>query len=246
MKGMNAIVTGGSRGIGRSICLELAKSGVNVAVNYAGSTEKAEKVAEECRDFGVDAFSIQADVADASQVQTMVKEVIEKLGSVDLLVNNAGITRDSLIMRMKEDDFDAVIDTNLKGVFHCSKAVTRPMMKQRHGRIINISSVVGALGNAGQSNYAASKAGVIGFTKSLARELANRNILVNAVAPGFIATEMTDELSDEQKNTLLQEIPLGKLGEAEDVAKVVCFLAGDNASYMTGQTLHIDGGMYMP
>lgn len=246
MKGMNAIVTGGSRGIGRSISLKLAESGVNVAVNYAGSREKAEKVAEECRSYGVESFAVQTDVASGSEVQEMVKEVIEKFGSVDLLVNNAGITRDSLIMRMKEEDFESVIDTNLKGVFNCSKAVTRPMMKQRHGRIINISSVVGALGNAGQANYAASKAGVIGLTKSLARELANRNILVNAVAPGFIATEMTDELSEEQKETLLQQIPLGKLGEPEEVAKVVCFLAGENASYMTGQTLHVDGGMYMP
>ncbi|SDN26845.1 3-oxoacyl-[acyl-carrier-protein] reductase [Alkalicoccus daliensis] len=246
MKGNNALVTGASRGIGRAISLELAKAGVNVAVNYAGSKEKAEAVAEECRALGVESYAVQADVANSGAVQEMVKEVVETFGSIDLLVNNAGITRDTLIMRMKEEDFDAVIDTNLKGVFNCSKAVTRPMMKQRSGRIINISSVVGALGNAGQANYVASKAGVIGLTKSLARELANRNILVNAVAPGFVTTEMTNDLPEEQKEALLQQIPLGKLGEPEQVAKVVRFLAGEDAAYMTGQTLHVDGGMYMP
>ncbi|SDY73585.1 3-oxoacyl-[acyl-carrier protein] reductase [Evansella caseinilytica] len=245
MKGQNALVTGGSRGIGRAICLSLARHGVNVAVNYSGSQEKAEAVAEECRSFGVKAMTVQANVADAEAVQGMVKAVIEAFGSLEIVVNNAGITRDTLIMRMKEEDFDAVIDTNLKGVFNVSKAVTRPMMKQRYGRIINISSVVGILGNAGQANYVASKAGVIGLTKSLARELANRNIHVNAIAPGFIETDMTDALPPELKEEMLKQIPLGKLGSPEQVASVVTFLASEASSYMTGQTLHVDGGMVM-
>ncbi|MCD8510838.1 MAG: 3-oxoacyl-[acyl-carrier-protein] reductase [Bacillus sp. (in: Bacteria)] len=245
MKGQNALVTGGSRGIGREICLKLAKEGVNVAVNYSGSQGKAEAVAEECREFGVKAMAIQGNVADSESVNTMVKTVIDEFGSIEILVNNAGITKDNLIMRMKEEDFDAVIDTNLKGVFNCSKAVTRPMMKQRFGRIINISSVVGVLGNAGQANYVASKAGVIGLTKSMARELANRNIHVNAIAPGFIETDMTESLSEELVEGMLKQIPLGQLGKPEQVAAVVAFLASDAASYMTGQTLHVDGGMVM-
>jgi 3-oxoacyl-[acyl-carrier protein] reductase len=246
MKGQHALVTGGSRGIGKAICLELAKQGVHVAVNYSGNKQKAEDVAKECQSYGVEAMAVQGNVADSSSVQTMVKSVIEVFGSIEILVNNAGITRDTLIMRMKEEDFDAVIDTNLKGVFNCAKAVTRSMMKQRYGRIINISSVVGVMGNAGQANYVASKAGVIGLTKSLARELANRNIRANAIAPGFIETEMTDELPDSTKEELLKQIPLAELGKPEDVAKVVVFLASDAASYMTGQTLHVDGGMVMP
>ncbi|MGJ9381373.1 beta-ketoacyl-ACP reductase [Salipaludibacillus neizhouensis] len=246
MKGQHALVTGGSRGIGKAICLELASQGVHVAVNYSGSKEKAEAVAEACREFGVESITLQANVADSASVQQMIKTVVETFGSIEILVNNAGITRDTLIMRMKEEDFDAVIDTNLKGVFNCAKAVTRPMMKQRYGRIINISSVVGVLGNAGQANYVASKAGVIGLTKSLARELANRNIRANSIAPGFIQTEMTDQLTDETKDELLKQIPLGELGKPEDVAKVVTFLASDAASYITGQTIHVDGGMVMP
>ncbi|WP_430708749.1 3-oxoacyl-[acyl-carrier-protein] reductase [Paenalkalicoccus suaedae] len=246
MKGQRALVTGASRGIGRAIALELAKSGVDVAINYAGSKEKAEQVANECQELGVNAFAIQADVSKESDVQEMVKAVTETFGGLDILVNNAGITRDTLVMRMKETDFDDVINTNLKGVFLCSKAVMRTMMKQRAGRIINISSVVGVLGNAGQANYVASKAGVIGLTKSLARELASRNILVNAVAPGFITTEMTDELNDEMKDALMSQIPLAKLGEPDHIARVVRFLASEDASYMTGQTLHVDGGMVMP
>jgi len=246
MKGQHALVTGGSRGIGKAICLELAKNGVHVAVNYSGNKQKAEDVVKECQSYGVEAMAIQGNVADSSSVQTMVKSVIETFGSIEILVNNAGITRDNLIMRMKEEDFDAVIDTNLKGVFNCAKAVSRPMMKQRYGRIINISSVVGVMGNAGQANYVASKAGVIGLTKSLARELANRNIHANAIAPGFIETEMTDELPDTTKEELLKQIPLGALGKPEDVARVVVFLASDAGSYMTGQTLHVDGGMVMP
>ncbi|MCR6111159.1 3-oxoacyl-[acyl-carrier-protein] reductase [Bacillus sp. A301a_S52] len=246
MRGQHALVTGGSRGIGKAICLELAEQGVNVAVNFSGNQEKAEAVAEQCRQLGVKALAVQADVADADSVKQMIETVIKTFGSIDILVNNAGITRDTLIMRMKEEDFDAVINTNLKGVFNCSKAVTRPMMKQRYGRIINISSVVGVLGNAGQANYVASKAGVIGLTKSLARELANRNIRVNTVAPGFIETEMTDELPEETKKALLNQIPLAELGKPEDVARVVVFLASEASAYMTGQTLHVDGGMVMP
>nr|WP_276540988.1 3-oxoacyl-[acyl-carrier-protein] reductase [Salipaludibacillus agaradhaerens] len=246
MRGQHALVTGGSRGIGKAICLELAEQGVNVAVNFSGNREKAEAVAEQCRQLGVEALAVQADVGNADSVKQMIDTVMEAFGSIDILVNNAGITRDTLIMRMKEEDFDAVINTNLKGVFNCSKAVTRPMMKQRYGRIINISSVVGVLGNAGQANYVASKAGVIGLTKSLARELANRNIRVNAVAPGFIGTEMTDELTEETKKALLEQIPLAELGKPEDVARVVAFLASGASAYMTGQTLHVDGGMVMP
>ncbi|UTR10912.1 3-oxoacyl-[acyl-carrier-protein] reductase [Evansella sp. LMS18] len=245
MKGQNALVTGGSRGIGRAICIALAKQGVNVAVNYSGSKEKAEAVAEECRSYDVKAFALQANVADSEAVNGMVKTAIEEFGSLEILVNNAGITKDTLIMRMKEADFDAVIETNLKGVFNCSKAVTRPMMKQRYGRIINISSVVGVLGNAGQANYVASKAGVIGLTKSMARELANRNINVNSIAPGFIETDMTEALSEEVTSEMLKQIPLGKLGTPEQVADAAVFLASDASSYMTGQTLHVDGGMVM-
>lgn len=241
-----ALVTGASRGIGRAIALELAKNGANVAVNYAGSKEKAEEVVAEIEKLGQKAMAIQADVANEEAVQAMVKEVIATFGSLDILVNNAGITKDNIMMRMKVEDWDAVIDTNLKGVFLCSKASMRQMMKQRSGRIINIASVVGVLGNAGQANYVAAKAGVIGLTKTMARELANRNINVNAVAPGFITTDMTDQLSDDVKENLLQQIPLGTLGTPEQIAKVVRFLASDDSSYMTGQTLHVDGGMYMP
>ncbi|RXI98041.1 3-oxoacyl-[acyl-carrier-protein] reductase [Anaerobacillus alkaliphilus] len=245
LKGKAALVTGASRGIGRAIAIELARHGVNVAVNFAGNAQKAEEVVAEVQSFGVQAIAIKADVANSDEVTAMVKQTIEAFGSLDILVNNAGITRDGLIIRMKEEDWDAVINTNLKGVFNCSKAVTRQMMKQRFGRIINISSVVGVLGNAGQANYVAAKAGVIGLTKTLARELANRNITVNAVAPGFIETDMTDELPEEIKQELLKQIPLAKLGKAEDIASVVRFLVSEDANYMTGQTLHVDGGMAM-
>ncbi|KMK77175.1 3-oxoacyl-ACP reductase FabG [Alkalihalobacillus pseudalcaliphilus] len=246
LSGQVAIVTGASRGIGEAIALELAAKGAHIVVNYAGSADKAEAVVERAKELGVKAFAYQANVANAEEVQAMVKETVQAFGRVDILVNNAGINRDNLVMRMKEDDWDAVINTNLKGVFNCSKAVTRQMMKQRYGRIINISSVVGVLGNAGQANYVAAKAGVIGLTKTLARELSNRNILVNAVAPGFITTDMTDELGEKTKTQLLAQIPLGKLGEPAHIAKTVGFLASEDASYMTGQTLHVDGGMVMP
>jgi len=197
------------------------------------------------RALGRQAITVRADVGDAEQVENMVKQVLDHFGKLDILVNNAGITRDNLLMRMKEEEFDQVINTNLKGVFNCMKAVTRPMMKQRYGRIINISSVVGAVGNPGQTNYVAAKAGVIGMTKSAAKELASRGITVNCVAPGFIETEMTAQLSEDNRNSLLNLIPLGRFGQPEDIARIVRVLASDDASYMTGQTIHVDGGMYM-
>lgn len=240
-----ALVTGGSRGIGRSIALKLAEKGAKVAVNYAGRKDAADETVEMIRQNGGEAIAIQANVANPEEVQEMVKQVIETYGSLDILVNNAGITRDNLIMRMKENDWDEVVNTNLKGVFNCTKAVTRQMMKQRKGRIINISSVVGVLGNAGQANYVAAKAGVIGLTKSTAKELATRNITVNAVAPGFIETEMTDELDNSLKEEMLKQIPLATFGQPEDVANAVVFLASDDSKYITGQTIHVNGGMAM-
>lgn len=245
LSGKNALITGSSRGIGRAIALELGRRGVNIAVNYAGSEAKAEEVVQELKALGVEAMKIQADVADEQAVKTMMKEVTKTLGSIDILVNNAGITRDNLLMRMKVEEFDDVIETNLKGAFLCTKTVTRQMMKQRSGRIINIASIVGVSGNPGQANYVAAKAGLIGLTKSTAKELATRNILVNAIAPGFITTDMTDVLSEEQKTAILSSIPLEKLGEPEDIANVVCFLASNDAKYITGQTIHVDGGMVM-
>lgn len=245
LQGRVALVTGASRGIGRAIAISLAEAGADVAVNYAGNVQAAEETAEAVRALGRQALLIKADVGDMEQAESMVKQVLEHFGKLDILVNNAGITRDNLLMRMKEEEFDQVINTNLKGVFNCMKAVTRPMMKQRFGRIINISSVVGAAGNAGQVNYAAAKAGVIGMTKSAAKELASRGITVNCVAPGFIATEMTDQLSEEMREQLLKSIPLGRLGQPEDVARIVRVLASEDADYMTGQTIHVDGGMYM-
>lgn len=245
LEGKNALVTGSSRGIGRSIALELGKKGVNVAVNYAGNEQKAEEVVQELHDLGVKAIKIRANVADEQDVKAMIKEVTKEFGRLDILVNNAGITKDNLLMRMKVEEFDQVIETNLKGAFLCTKAVTRQMMKQRYGKIINIASIVGVSGNPGQANYVAAKAGLIGLTKSTAKELATRNILVNAVAPGFITTDMTNILTEEQKDAILSQIPLEKLGEPEDIANVVCFLASDDAKYITGQTIHVDGGMVM-
>jgi 3-oxoacyl-[acyl-carrier protein] reductase len=245
LKGKTALVTGASRGIGRSIALELARSGANVAVNYAGNEEKARQVTEEIEQLGVQAIPIRANVADEAEVKAMVKEVIGTFGSLDILVNNAGITKDNLLMRMKVAEFEDVIQTNLTGAFICTKAVTRQMMKQRAGRIINVASIVGVSGNAGQANYTAAKAGLIGLTKTTAKELATRNILVNAIAPGFISTDMTDQLSEEQRAGMLELIPLERLGKPEDVAKSVRFLASEDANYITGQTIHIDGGMVM-
>lgn len=240
-----AVVTGASRGIGRAIALQLAKLGAKVVVNYSGSQEKAEAVVSEIAENGGVAIAVQANVANADDVTMLMKTAVDTYGSLDILVNNAGITRDNLLMRMKEEDWDAVMNTNLKGVFLCTKAVSRQMMKQRAGRIVNIASIVGVAGNPGQANYVAAKAGVIGLTKTAAKELAARNIYVNAVAPGFIDTEMTQELPEDVKTQMLSQIPLAKLGKPEDVAKVVAFLASDDARYMTGQTLHVDGGMVM-
>lgn len=241
----NALVTGASRGIGRSIAIQLAEEGYNVAVNFAGNREKAEAVVEEIKAKGVESFAIQANVANGDEVKAMIKEVVSQFGTVDVLVNNAGITRDNLLMRMKESEWDDVIDTNLKGVFNCIQKVTPQMLRQRSGSIINLSSVVGAVGNPGQANYVATKAGVIGLTKSAAKELASRNITVNAVAPGFIVSDMTDALTDDLKDQMLQQIPLSRFGEDTDIANTVAFLASDKAKYITGQTLHVNGGMFM-
>lgn len=243
--GKVALVTGASRGIGRAIALRLAGEGAKVAINYAGNTAKAEAVKAEIEQNGGEAILVQADVADSSAVEAMVAKVTETFGQIDILVNNAGITRDGLLMRMKEEDFDAVVNTNLKGVFHCTKTVSKLMMKKRSGRIINMASVVGIMGNAGQTNYAAAKAGVIGFSKSAAKELAARGITVNVVAPGFIDTDMTAAMTDKAKELTLTGIPMKKMGTPEDVANAVLFLASDCASYITGQTVNVDGGMVM-
>lgn len=240
-----AVVTGGSRGIGRAIAVALAAEGAKVAVIYAGNAAAAEETLSLIKEQGGNAVAMQCDVADDAAVSDMISAVKEQFGSVDILVNNAGITRDGLLMRMKESDWQAVLDTNLTGVFHCTKAVTKLMMKQRSGAIINITSVVGQTGNAGQANYAAAKAGMIGFTKSTAKELASRGIRVNAVAPGCIDTDMTAVLSDAVKEDMLKSIPLGRVAQPEEVAKAVVFLASDNASYITGQVLNVDGGMVM-
>ncbi|GKU82438.1 3-oxoacyl-[acyl-carrier-protein] reductase [Niallia sp. NCCP-28] len=245
LQGKVALVTGASRGIGKSIAIELAKQGANIAVNYAGSVDRANEVVAEIKSLGREAVAIQCDVANADSVSEMIKTTLDAFGTIDILVNNAGITKDNLLMRMKETEWDDVINTNLKGVFLCTKAVTRPMMKQRKGRIINITSIVGVTGNPGQANYVAAKAGVIGFTKTTAKELAQRNITVNAIAPGFITTDMTDKLTDEVKQAMLGQIPLGAFGNPEDIANAVVFLASEESGYITGQTLHIDGGMYM-
>ena len=243
--GKKALVTGASRGIGREIALELARQGADVAINFAGSEAKANEVVDEVKALGREAFTIQCDVSSSESVSNMVKETINHFGQLDILVNNAGITRDNLLMRMKENEWDDVINTNLKGVFLCTKAVTRQMMKQRSGRIINIASVVGVSGNPGQANYVAAKAGVIGLTKTSAKELASRGITVNAVAPGFITTEMTDALSKEIQEEMLKMIPLAQFGEPKDIANTVVFLASDDSKYITGQTIHVNGGMVM-
>lgn len=245
LEGKVALVTGASRGIGRAVAISLAKAGAKVVINYAGNVTAAEEVKTIIEAAGGQAIIVQADVASDEAVATMVKETIDTFGRIDILVNNAGITRDGLLMRMKESDWDAVLNTNLKGVFVCTKSVSRIMMKQKVGKIINMTSVVGIMGNAGQSNYAAAKAGVIGFTKSMAKELASRGITVNAIAPGFINSDMTAVLSDQVKEELAMKIPVGRLGNPEDVAAAVLFLASDSANYITGQTLNVDGGMVM-
>lgn len=240
-----ALVTGGGRGIGRAICLALAKAGFDVCINYAASAAAAEQTAEECKAFGVQAMTLQADVTDPAQCQALVETAAKTFGGLDVLVNNAGVTADKLILRMQEEDFDKVINANLKGAFFCCKTACKLMMRQRYGRIINISSVVGLHGNAGQSNYAASKAGLIGLTKSLAKEFAARGVTVNAVAPGFIETDMTAAMSDAAKEAALTAVPAGKIGHAEDVANAVAFLASAETGYITGQVLCVDGGMGM-
>ena len=241
LKGKCALVTGASRGIGKAIALKLASLGANLVLNYRSSEQEALEV----KDMGVDAISVKGDISKLEDVETLVSTAKEKFGAIDIMVNNAGITKDTLILRMKEEDFDTVIDVNLKGVFNCLKTITPVMVRQKYGKIINLSSVVGISGNAGQVNYSASKAGVIGMTKSLAKEVGSRGINVNAIAPGFIETDMTDVLGDKYKDEIKKNIPLKKLGKPEDVANVVAFLASENSDYITGQVIHVDGGMLM-
>ena len=243
LNGKVAVVTGASRGIGRQIAISMAKEGAVVIVNYNGSAAKAEDVVKEITEAGGQAEAVQCNVSDYSAAEVFLKDIISRYKRIDILVNNAGITRDNLLMKMSEEEFDAVIDTNLKGAFNCIKHVSRQMLKQKGGRIINISSVSGVMGNAGQANYSASKAGLIGLTKSAARELSSRGITVNAVAPGFIETDMTDALSDKQREAISSRIACGRLGQPEDVANLVKFLASDEAGYIIGQVICIDGGM---
>lgn len=244
-KGKNVVITGGSRGIGKAIALEFGKQGANVTINYVSSESEAKSVAEEIKVLGGNALLVKGDVSSFMDGKKLIEESIREFGSVDILVNNAGITKDGLLMRMKEESFDKVLDINLKGVYNTCKNAISHMIKQRSGKIINISSVVGVIGNAGQSNYAASKAGVIGFTKSIAKEVASRGITVNAIAPGFIQSDMTDVLNENVKKAMLDVIPLQRFGAAEDVAKVVIFLASEDSSYITGQVINVDGGMVM-
>ena len=239
------LVTGGSRGIGKEIALKFAKQGYDVIINYVSDKTDTEELKKELEANGGKALIVKADVTNPEQIENLVKRAIETFGKIDVLVNNAGITKDNLLMRMSEEEFDKVIEVNLKGTFLMTKAVTKYMMKKRQGSIINLSSVVGVTGNAGQCNYAASKAGIIGFTKSVAKELASRNIRANAIAPGFIATDMTDVLSDEIKETIQEQIPLKRMGNAKEVAELAYFLGSEQSSYITGQVIHVDGGMVM-
>lgn len=245
LEGKVALVTGASRGIGRAIALELAAKGADVVVNFAGDEKAADEVVQAIEGMGRKALKVRCNVGDMEQVTAMVQQALDAFGRIDILVNNAGIARDNLVMRMKESEFDDVIQINLKGVFNTIKACSRPMLKQRGGRIVNISSVVGVAGNMGQANYAAAKAGVIGLTKSLAKELASKGITVNAVAPGFIETDMTDAMSEDTRSHMMTEIPLGRCGQASEVGNVVRFLASDDASYITGQVILVDGGMHI-
>ncbi|HEY42220.1 MAG TPA: 3-oxoacyl-ACP reductase FabG [Dehalococcoidia bacterium] len=238
-----AIVTGGGRGIGRAIAIKLAEVGATVVVNDVGDSKPADEVAEEISKMGRQSMVALADVSQSTEVTSLVDNTVEKYGKVDILVNNAGITRDQLIMRMSDDDWDKVLGINLKGVFLCSKAVLRPMMKQRWGRIISISSIVGLIGNAGQANYASAKAGIIGLTRTIAKEVASRGITANAIAPGFIDTAMTQQLPEERRQELINQIPLGSLGTPRDIAEVVAFLASEEARYITGQVITVDGGI---
>ena len=238
-----AVVTGATTGIGKEIALELSKNGYNIAINYRSETADMEDLKKEIEQNNVKCIFVKADVSNFEETENMVKEIVNEYGKIDVLVNNAGITQDGLIMRMKKESFDQVVDINLGGTFNVTRNVVPFMVKQRSGRIINVSSVVGIVGNAGQSNYAASKAGIIGFTKSLAKELSSRGILVNAIAPGFIETKMTDKLNENVRQSILNQIPLGRMGEPKEVAKVVKFLSSDDSSYITGQVINIDGGM---
>lgn len=245
LTGKVAVVTGAGRGIGRAIALKLSKLGASVVINYRSSIKEAQELIDEIKASGGNAEAVQGDVSSLEDAEKVVKFAVEKFGRLDILVNNAGITKDTLLLRMKEEDFDKVLEVNLKGVFNCTKHASAIMLKQKSGRIINISSVIGLIGNAGQANYAAAKAGIIGFTKSIAKELGGRGITVNAIAPGFISTDMTEVLSDKVKEKLLESVPLRKLGSPEDVANLAGFLASDNASYITGQVINVDGGMVM-
>lgn len=245
LKGKCAIVTGAAKGIGKAVALKLASLGANIVLNYRSSEDKAIELENELKELGVEVLRVKGDISKLADVENLVNQAKEKFGHIDIMVNNAGITKDTLLLRMKEEDFDSVIDVNLKGVFNCLKTITPIMVKQRSGKIVNLSSVVGIIGNAGQVNYAASKAGVIGMTKSLAKEIGARGITVNAVAPGFIETDMTDELGDKLKEEAKKGIPLRRLGTAADVAEVVAFLSSESSNYITGQVINVDGGMVM-
>lgn len=245
LKDKNALVTGGSRGIGRAIALELAREGANVAITYISNSNRAEEVIDEIEAYGVKGIAIKADVSNEEEVNSMIEIVNSEIGGIDILVNNAGITKDNLLIRMKSEDWDDVINTNLKGVYLCTKAVVRGMMKKRYGKVVNIASVVGISGNAGQGNYSASKAGIIGFTKSIAKELGSRGININGVAPGFVETDMTNVLNDKIKEEMLNQIPLKRFAKPEDIANVVAYLCSEKANYITGQIINVDGGMLM-
>jgi 3-oxoacyl-[acyl-carrier protein] reductase len=244
-EGRVALVTGGGRGIGRAIAVRLAEEGAKVAISYRSNEQEAQKTADMVRESGAECAIFKGDVAESEDVEALLKSVNEALGAVDILVNNAGVTKDNIMLRMKDDEFDSVIQTNLKGTYLCTKAVLRGMVRSRWGRIVNVSSVVGLIGNAGQANYAASKAGIIGLTKSVAREVAPRGITVNAVAPGYVETELTSGLPDEVKDQIRSQTPAGRIGEPGEIAEVVAFLCGEGASYVTGQTVAVDGGMVM-
>ena len=245
LKDKNIIVTGATRGIGKEIALTLAQNGANIAINYRNYNEEVEELINSIKEFGVDAIAVKCDVSKSDEVDNFISEVKNHFSSIDVLVNNAGITKDGLLLRMKEEDFDSVINVNLKGTFNTTKSISPIMIKQKHGKIINISSVVGIVGNAGQCNYAASKAGVIGFSKSVARELASRNINVNIVAPGYIDTDMTKSLPDKVKDEILKSIPMKKMGNPKEVANLVLFLSSSLSDYITGQVINVDGGMVM-
>lgn len=245
MSNLTVLVTGGASGIGKACALTFAQAGYNVVVNYGHSEQAALEVTKQCSELGVEAFAVKADVSKQEEVNAMVDLTLKTFGSIDVLINNSGITKDNLLLRMTSEDFSDVLDVNLLGTFHCIKAVVKPMMKARKGKIINMASVIGQIGNVGQTNYAASKGGIIALTKSVARELASRNVTCNAIAPGFIQTKMTDVLSDEVKSGILGQVPMARLGQPEDVANVALFLASDAANYITGQVINVDGGMVM-